>query len=323
MRRLLIIIIVMCLSISVLAGCSNRQNEIDEPNGQSEEPQDPNASAPTEAPTETTTLTDEEMFDFDPDTNTLNGFQESVLGITDIVIPNEINGVGVFVIATNAFNGKGLNSIVLPDSIVEIGNNAFSDNNLTQVILSSNLTTIGPAAFKKNKLTEVDIPPSITEISVGAFTNNQLTKITFPDTITTIGRSAFAVNKLTEITIPPLVTAIESFAFQDNLIENIVFNDGLLRIDGRAFGLNKLTSITIPASVRLIGFASVGADPPINYERFPFAYNPQLTSVTMLGSITEIEPFFLAENNHFRVAYLSGGAGTYTGTQYGKWEKSD
>lgn len=43
----------------------------------------------------------------------------------------------------------------------------------------------------------------------------------------------------------------------------------------------------------------------------------------MLGSDTAIEPFFLAENNNFRMSYTTGGAGTYTGSQYGQWKKSE
>ncbi len=323
MKKLFIIVIVVCLSISVLAGCNNKKDEVDEPNNQSQEPQDQNAPVPTEASTDLSALTDEEIFVFDPATNTLSGFQESILGVTDLIIPNEINGAAVLVIASNAFNNKDLNSVVFPDKLEKIGTNAFSENKLTQVVFPSSLSTIEISAFQKNELTEVNISPSITKINTRVFADNQLTKITLPDTITHIGRSAFAVNKLTEITIPPLVKVIESFAFQDNLIENVVFNDGLERIDGRAFLINKLTSITIPASVKLIGAASEGVTPPTNYERFPFAYNPQLTSITMLGSNTELAPFFLAENNKFSVAYLNGGAGTYTGTQYGKWAKSD
>ena len=159
-------------------------------------------------------------------------------------------------------------------------------------------------------------------IQIG-ISNNEITKITLPDTITLIRRSAFSVNMLSEVVIPPLVKGIGSFAFEDNLIETVEFNDGLERIDGHAFSLNKLTSITIPASVKSIGLASEGATPTTNYERFSFSYNPQIKSVTMLGSDTVIEPFFLAENNNFRLSYGKGGAGTYTGTQFGQWKKAD
>ena len=323
MKKILIIVLVMCLSLTVLTGCNNQKDEADDPGNQGGETPAPNNSSVGEPATDITNLTDAEIFNFDSATNTLNGFQESIFGVFDIVIPAKIDGADVRIIAPNAFNSNGLNSVVLPDTLEKIGSNAFKDNNLTQIILPNSLTIIETAAFERNKITEVNIPKSITEISIAIFSKNELTKITLPDTITSIGRSAFAVNNLSEVVIPPLVKVIGSFAFAENLIETVEFNDGLERIDGRAFSINKLTSITIPASVKSIGLASEGTTLATNFERFPFSYNPQIKSVTMLGSDTAIEPFFLAENNNFRMAYEKDGAGTYTGTQYGQWKKAD
>jgi len=321
MKKILIIVLIVSLCMTIFAGCGNK-------NGDTQDPTAAPTAAPSGEPGETgppatdiSGMQPEEYFNFDPSTGTLNGFMEEILGVTDIVIPAKISGADVRIVAANAFNGVGLNSVVFPETLQKIENNAFANNNLTQIELTNNISSLGTGVFEKNKLTEVTIPESITEISIGLFSSNQLTKITFPDTITSIGRSAFATNKLTEIVIPPLVKVIGSFAFADNLIERVEFNDGLERIDGRAFSINKLTSITIPASVTSIGLASEGSTPPTNFERFSFSYNPQIKSVTMLGSDTVLEPFFLAENNNFRMSYTKGGAGTYTGSQYGQWTK--
>jgi len=322
MKKLLIIVLIMCLCLTVLAGCGNQNDNDDSANQPVATPNLNNASEGQTA-TDISSLTDAEIFSFDPTTNTLNGFQDSIFGVTDIVIPEKIDGADVLIIGPTAFGGNNLYSVILPDTLVEIGNNSFRENNLTQIDLPDSLTTIGVSAFERNAITEVTIPKSITEINVGIFSGNKLTKITLPDTITNIGRNAFSSNMLREIIIPPLVTAIQSFAFSDNLIETVEFNDGLQSIDGRAFSINKLTSITIPSSVTSIGAATEGAMPAANFDKFPFAYNPQLISVTMLGSNTAIEPFFLAENNNFRMSYDTGGAGTYTGTQYSQWKKSD
>ncbi len=323
MKKLLIIVLVMCLCLTVLSGCNNQNNKADGSGDQIAETPAPNNSDEGEPATDITNLTDMEIFNFDPATNTLNGFQESIYGVFDLVIPAKIDGADVRIIAPNAFAYNGLNSVVLPDTLEKIGSNAFKDNNLTQIVLPNSLTIIDTAAFERNNITEVSIPESITEIGIAIFAKNELTKLTLPDTITYIRRSAFSVNKLSEVVIPPLVKEIGSFAFADNLIETVVFNDGLERIDGYAFSINKLTSITIPASVKSIGLASEGVSKTTNYERFPFSYNPQIKSVTMLGSNTAIEPFFLAENNNFRMSYDKEGAGTYTGTQFGQWKKAD
>ncbi len=323
MKKLLIIVLVMCLSLTVLAGCNNQKDEVDDPGNQGVVTPAPNNSTTGEPATDITNLTDAEIFIFDPATNTLNGFQESIFGVFDIVIPAKIDGADVRIIASNAFYNNGLNSVVLPDTLEKIGSNAFKDNNLTQIVLPNSLTTIETGAFERNKITEVNIPEGITEIAIAIFSKNELTKITLPDTIMSIGRAAFSVNKLSEVVIPPLVKSIGSFAFAENLIETVEFNDGLERIDGRAFSINNLTSVTIPASVKTIGLAPEGVDKATNYARFTFAYNPQIKSITMLGSNTAIEPFFLAENNNFRMSYDKDGAGTYTGTQYGQWKKVD
>lgn len=320
MKKLLIIVLIMCLCLTTFVGCSNNKDEADEPGTQTQVPANP---AETHPATDVSSLTDAEIFNFDSATNTINGFNESIFGVTDIVIPAKIDGADVFVIASNAFTGLSLNSVIFPDSLVTIESNAFTSNNITQIEFPEGIKTIGTAAFERNKITEVTIPSSITRISVGLFSGNLLTKINLPDTITSIGRNAFATNKLTAIVIPPNVKSIESFAFADNLIETVEFNDGLESIDGRAFSINKLTSIIIPASVKSIGAATEGATPATNYERFPFSYNPQIKSVTMLGSNTTIEPFFLAENNNFRMSYDKDGAGTYTGSQYGQWKKAE
>ena len=320
MKKLLIIILIMCLCLTVLSGCNNSKVE-DDGVGDKNEAQEtpaPNNSTEGEPATDITNLTDAEIYNFDTATNTLSGFQESIFGVFDIVIPSTIDGADVLIIAANAFSSNGLLSVILPEKLEKIG-----ANNHTEIILPDSLTTIETAAFEDNQITEVVIPKSITRIEIAIFSKNQITKLTLPDTIMSIGRSAFAVNKLSELIVPPLVKVIGSYAFTDNVIETIEFNDGLERIDGRAFSINKLTSITIPASVTSIGLATEGATPATNYERFPFSYNPQIKSVTMLGSNTVVEPFFLAENNNFRMSYDKDGAGTYTGSQYGQWKKAE
>lgn len=318
MKKFITILLIVCLVSSLFAGCGNKEQ--DDTQGTVAPSVAPTA-APGQPATDISAMTPEEIFRFDPATNSILGFQDNIFGVTDIVIPNEINGQAVKAIGTKAFYDQGLLNVVFPDSLEKIGNNAFSNNYLTKIDLPSGLTVMETAAFEKNDLVEVVIPPSITEIGIGIFSSNEIAKLTLPDTLTAIRRSAFAVNKLTELVLPPLVKIIESYAFSDNLIETVEFNDGLERIDGLAFSINSLTSISIPASVKTIGLASDGVDKPSNYERFPFAYNPKLTSVTMMGSDTVIEPFFLAENNNFRMAYLNGGAGTYIGSQYGQWKK--
>ena len=47
---------------------------------------------------------------------------------TTLVIPSEINGARVIAISDGAFFGRGLISVVIPDSVITIGNSAFRSN---------------------------------------------------------------------------------------------------------------------------------------------------------------------------------------------------
>ena len=156
---------------------------------------------------------------------------------TDIVIPEEYNGLPVKKIAAYAFKGyTSLTSITIPDSVTSIGNGAFSDcSSLTSVKIGNGVTDISSWTFYNcSNLTSVTLGNSVTSIGDSAFEDcASLTCITIPDSVTSIGDSAFEDCKsLTCITIPDSVTSIGEMAFWECSI---------------------LTSITIPVSVTSIG----------------------------------------------------------------------
>jgi hypothetical protein len=73
--------------------------------------------------------------------------------------------------------------VVIPSKIrdlpvTHIGLDAFAGKNLTKVTIPNSVTTIRDCAFLDNQLTSVTIPNSVTEISDTAFNSNQLTSIT-------------------------------------------------------------------------------------------------------------------------------------------------
>lgn len=67
----------------------------------------------------------------------------------DLEIPSEIGGVSVIAIGKEAFKGKGLTSVKLPDTIKSIQERAFYDNKLTKVIIDGT-SEIGMQAFQNN-----------------------------------------------------------------------------------------------------------------------------------------------------------------------------
>jgi len=72
----------------------------------------------------------------------------------------EINGVGV-----QAFRGKYVKRVILPNTIKTIGYQAFSNANITEVRLSNGVTSIGKEAFRGSSITEIVIPKTVTEFN--------------------------------------------------------------------------------------------------------------------------------------------------------------
>jgi len=145
----------------------------------------------------------------------------------NVVIPGKINNLSVTAIGNKAFLGvdedtdqpknSQLNSVFIPDGVIEIGHLAFFDNNLSGVIIPDTVTFIGDAAFSLNKLTGIVIPNSVTFIGHGAFASNQLTGVTISDSVTSIGMYAFINNQLTSVTIPKSVKELAKDVFDEGV----------------------------------------------------------------------------------------------------------
>lgn len=229
-------------------------------------------------------------FAFDSSSGSITGYystEGNVPGAADcprdLVIPREISGRAVTSIAIDAFNGSGLTSVKIPDTVTSIGMRAFSNNQLTSVDIPDSVTSLGIITFSNNQLTSVTIPSSVTNIGQQTFRNNQLTSITIPNSVTIIGSNAFQGNQLTSVVIPDSVTHIDDHAFADNQLVSVVLSRSVTTIGGRAFIGNRLTSIDLPNSLTSMGSLVF--------------YDNQLTSVTIPDSITSIPEQAFQKNN--------------------------
>ncbi|GHU81557.1 hypothetical protein FACS189468_4450 [Spirochaetia bacterium] len=143
-----------------------------------------------------------------------NGVITSYSGrVKDLTIPSRIGNTLVLGIESSAFRGKGLTSVIIPNSVTSIGDWAFSSNQLTSVIIPNSVISIGHWAFSYNQLTSVIIPNSVISIGHYAFAMNQLTSVTIPNSVTSIGSNAFT--PLTSIIIGENVT-LENNSFPNN-----------------------------------------------------------------------------------------------------------
>lgn len=167
--------------------------------------------------------------------------------ITDVEVPSEHDGLPVVGIGDNAFRQcNGLDSIILPDTIVSIGNNAFEN--------CSRL-----AAFK--------IPDGVKSIGEKAFSGcAEITEITMPDTLEKLGDLAFyGCEKVKSVTAPFLgndiddaETATLSHLFGDNdtifeRLEKVVLTKAKCISTCAFLNCSKLTEFVIPDSVIRMG----------------------------------------------------------------------
>lgn len=113
----------------------------------------------------------------------------------DLIIPAELGGLPVTVIAKNAFTRRSnLNSVVIPDSVTTIGANAFVQcTGLTSVTFGANVASIGDSAFSYcSSLASVTIPEKVTKIAGSTFSDcSRLASVTMGTNVTEVGGQAF------------------------------------------------------------------------------------------------------------------------------------
>ncbi len=160
---------------------------------------------------------------------------------TDLVIPEEYEGVPVTEIADEAFNRQEqLTGVTIPESVTTIGDGAFGYcTGLTSLTVSPRNTVYQSI---NNCVIETD-----TRTLVAGCKNSVI-----PESVTIIGENAFCgCVGLTAIMIPEGVTNIEAEAFMDcTALSRIVIPEGVTSIGSDTFlNCESLSSITLPSSV--------------------------------------------------------------------------
>ena len=168
----------------------------------------------------------------------------------DLVIPR-----GTYSIYYNSYAGKGIETVVFPDSLENIDSNVFMNNNITAIRFPSTLKflNIGSSAFKNNQLSSVSFPTIKSSrgliIGSSAFADNQITTLSFSDnTSITIGSNAFANNPITRIVFPKNVK-IDTYAFSNLQLDNLIIPHGIQNIPEGTYKNNRLSILTIPDGI--------------------------------------------------------------------------
>ena len=164
---------------------------------------------------------------------------------------------------------------------MEIGEAAFAYTNLTSIVIPDTVTDIGNYAFRGcAELKDVTLPNIRKNIVAGMFEGcTSLEKIVLPETVTAIRESAFKnctslkditwskapeiiesyafqnCSALTDVTIPDSVKSIGYGVFSDcSALSAVTLPDGVKELGGQLFNnCDALTTVTIPDSVTSIG----------------------------------------------------------------------
>ena len=235
MKKLLAILLVICMLATVLAACSDKDKDKDD-NWFVED---------------SVGLT----YQLNED-----GLGYTVIDIgtctdTDLVIPKSYNGLPVTGIGERAFYCcSSLKSVTICDSVTSIGGDAFYNcSSLTGVYIADiakwcNISCsnyyANPLYYAKNLyfngelVTDLVIPEGVTSIGSGAFSGcSSLKTVTIPDSVTSIGSAAFGhCNNLTSVTIGNGVSEIGYGAFRScGSLASVIIGNGVTNMGSCSF----------------------------------------------------------------------------------------
>lgn len=188
---------------------------------------------------------------------TIYGLKDKSL--TEIRIPETIEGYPVSELASKAFHRTKLSYIVFPDTLKEIYSFAFAETpwlayqkkTKDYIVINNILYWVSP------KLSgEFVVPDGITSIhSFGFQKCRKLTSVIIPDSVTKVGVNAFEYcSNLKNVVLSENMTCIDYDTFYNCIsLENIYFPDGITSINFFSFAFcENLKSIRIPESVSYI-----------------------------------------------------------------------
>ena len=252
--------------------------------------------------------------------------------LTSLVIPNSVTNIGDY-----AFSGcRSLTDIVIPDSVTRIGDGAFRGcKSLTDIVIPNSVTSIGDNAFEYCfSLSNLVIPDGVTSIEDNAFKGcYSLSSVVIPDSVSCIGFGAFEnCSSLTDIVIPNSVTSIGDNAFwYCKSLSSVVIPAGVTSIGARAFcECSSLISIVIPDGITCIGESAfcvcsslssvVIPDSVTSIGNYAFAYCKSLTDIVIPNSVTSIGDNAFRHCSSLSSLVISESVVNLNGNPFCRWD---
>lgn len=216
-------------------------------------------------------------------------------------VPQSVTSIGEY-----AFGGDipSLKTIVIPDTVTEIGNGAFMDfYGLEYIDIPTSVTEIGDNAFNGcSQLASITIPNSVTEIGDAAFRYcSSLQSVSLTEGLKSIGDYAFSgAYELSNIKLPNSLNDISptAFFYCENFCEYLtdVSNPYFSVTDGVLYSKDKTELVSYPYGKKgneysvLQGTESIG-DYAIICNNLDSVYVPQSVEKTGKDSVGYITDF--------------------------------
>ena len=185
-------------------------------------------------------------------------------GVLSAELPESLQTIG-----DSAFRGSSLISLTIPSGVTAIGGSAFQEcQGLSAVTASEGLETIGPNAFQAcTGLTSIALPASLVEVGDAAFFQcTELKSAVFApgSRQVKLGANLFTqCYKLMGVTLPQKIDRISDGMFQNCLMmAGVEIPQGATSIGSNAFSsCAAFTTVLIPDSVTSIGIAAFASCP--------------------------------------------------------------
>lgn len=217
-----------------------------------------------------------------------------------VLIPSEIGGFPVTALADKAFYEKHVTTVVVPDSVTEIGDLCFSgDNYLLSLTLPDGLAELSYGALEScYSLMDFELPKGLKTIGAGALQSIfYLTHLTIPAGVTDIEQMNFLMmHGLEEVSVAEGSTSFTYDAENGLLMtadkarllhcffhlapqKEIILPEGMKTIDPFAFHYDvTVEKIVLPEGAETIGLLAFGICPKLTEIVIP-------QSVTAIGTV--------------------------------------
>ncbi|HCE14757.1 MAG TPA: hypothetical protein DEQ37_06200 [Clostridiales bacterium] len=214
-----------------------------------------------------------------------------------VLIPDTIDGLPVTALGHRAFYEKTVTTVVVPDSVTEIGAACFSgDNYLVSLKLPDGLKRLPPASLEScMRLYDFDLPQSLEKIYSSVFEfNYYLTHLTLPSSLTEIEQ----LNFIGLYGLQSLTLAEDNAAFKLDETNGLLMTADGTRLLHCFSDISPAEEIILPESVKIVDPFAFHYDYDVERIVLPegvetigamaFAMCPNLTEIVIPASVTDI-----------------------------------